>query len=176
MAHLLRLTLIALLACVLSSCATQTTPTAAKGHAARVQKVRTTAYTHSEGSGGKNAIGQRLSGGKLKSASSDWSRYPLGTRFRILSSGDEYVIDDYGSALVGTNTIDLYKNSRLEMQRWGVRHEDIEIIHWGSTDDSLKVLRQRRGVGRVRRMIASIEQNPDGQPNGNVQPVHAPRP
>jgi hypothetical protein len=93
----------------------------------------------------------------LKSASADWSRFPLGTRFRVVSSGDEYVIDDYGGALVGTNTIDLYKISRGAMHRWGVRHEDIDIIHWGSDEESLKVLRQRRGVGRVRRMIASLE-------------------
>lgn len=175
MAHLLRLTLLALLACVLTSCATQPSPTAAAGHSSRIQKVRTTAYTHSEGTGGKNAIGQRLSGGKLKSASSDWSRYPLGTRFRIVSSGDEYVIDDYGGALVGTNTIDLYKTSRLEMRRWGVRHEDIEIIHWGSADDSLKVLRQRRGVGRVRRMITSLESKQQPQPRGEVSQLRAPQ-
>ena len=175
MAHFLRLTLLLALACVLSSCATQTTSTVATGPSARIQKVRTTAYTHSEGTGGKNAIGQRLSGGKLKSASSDWSRYPLGTRFRIVSSGDEYVIDDYGGALVGTNTIDLYKPSRLEMQRWGVRHEEIEIIHWGSSEDSLKVLRQRRGVGRVRRMIAGLETKQQPQPRAEVQQVHAPQ-
>ena len=122
-----------------------------------VQKIRTTAYTHTERGGGRNAVGQHLSGGRLKSASADWSRYPFGTRFRLLSSGDEYVIDDYGGALVGTSTIDLYKTSRGEVHRWGVRHEDIEVIHWGSDEDSLKILRTRKGVGRVRRMIASIE-------------------
>src|SRR6187397_2818154 len=157
MAHFLRLTLILALACVLPSCATQTTSTVATGPSARIQKVRTTAYTHSEGTGGKNAIGQRLSGGKLKSASSDWSRYPLGTRFRVLNSGDEYIIDDYGGALVGTNTIDLYKPSKLEMRRWGVRHVDIEVMQWGSEAESLKVLRPRKNARIVRRMIASLE-------------------
>ncbi len=91
------------------------------------------------------------------SASSDWSRFPVGTRFKVLSTGEEFVIDDYGGALVGTNTIDLYKNSRGEMRRWGVRHVDIEILHWGSDEESLKVLRPRHKVGRVRRMIASLE-------------------
>jgi len=158
---------------MLASCATSTSPTATRG---RVQKIRTTAYTHSEGTGGRNAIGQRLSGGRLKSASADWSRYPLGTRFRVLSSGDEYVIDDYGGALVGTSTIDLYKSSRSTMHKWGVRHEDIEIVHWGSADESLKVLRQRKGVGRVRRMIAGLERKQQPLPSNSVQLVRAPRP
>ena len=44
------------------------------------------------------------------------------------------MIDDYGGALVGTNTIDLYKTSRAAMRRWGVRHVDIDIIEWGSKE------------------------------------------
>jgi 3D (Asp-Asp-Asp) domain-containing protein len=139
----------------LASCETQPLPKIATRTG--VQKIRTTAYTHTERGGGRNAIGQRLSGGRLKSASADWSHYPFGTRFRLLSTGDEYVIDDYGGALVGTSTIDLYKTSRGEVHRWGVRHEDIEVIHWGSDEDSLRILRTRKDVGRVRRMIAGIE-------------------
>jgi 3D (Asp-Asp-Asp) domain-containing protein len=141
----------------LASCATQTPPSASTATRGRVQKVRTTAYTHTERGGARNAIGRRLISGNLNSASCDWSRFPLGTRFRVVSTGDEYIVDDYGSALVGTDTIDLYKTSRGAMRKWGVRHEDIEIVHWGSDDDSLKILRQRKGVGRVRRMIAAIE-------------------
>jgi 3D (Asp-Asp-Asp) domain-containing protein len=156
MIRFLKFTSVLGLGLLLASCATQT-PTASTATRGRVQKVRTTAYTHNEGSGSRNAIGARLSGGRLKSASADWSRFPLGTRFRVLSSGDEYVIDDYGGALVGTNTIDLYKGSRGEMRRWGVRHEEIEILHWGSEEDSLKILRTRKKVGRVRRMITSLE-------------------
>ena len=30
------------------------------------------------------------------------------------------------------------------MRRWGVRHVDIEIIAWGSEEESLKVLRPRQ--------------------------------
>jgi len=157
MAHWVRLTLIVAFGCLIAGCAVQPTSTARTTNPARLQKVRTTAYTHTEGSGSRNAIGRRLSSGGIKSASSDWSRYPLGTRFRVLSTGEEYVIDDYGGALVGTNTIDLYKSSRGAMNRWGVRHVDIEILHWGSDQESLKVLRPRSRVGRVRRMIASLE-------------------
>jgi 3D (Asp-Asp-Asp) domain-containing protein len=162
MANLLRLTFVGAIAMLLISCATApvatTTTTTAAVKPDRVQKVRTTAYSHNEGgSGARNAIGQRLSSGKVKSAASDWSRFPLGTRFRVISSGQEYVIDDYGGALVGTNTIDLYKPSMLEMRRWGVRHVDIEVLEWGSEEESLKVLRPRRSHRLARRMIAGLE-------------------
>src|SRR5439155_674971 len=97
--------------------------------------VRTTAYCTSErGGGGKhNAVGMYLSGRNVVSAASDWSRFPLGTRFRLVDTNQEYIIDDYGGALIGTNTIDLFKNSRLDMKRWGVRHVDIDILQSGWT-------------------------------------------
>ena len=166
MAIILRLTLMACFAGFSSSCVTptptaQNKPAATTGGTSRVhqvQKVRTTAYTHNEGgSGVRNAVGRRLAGGGVKSAASDWSRFPLGTRFRVISTGQEYVIDDYGGALIGTNTIDLYKTSRGAMRQWGVRHVDIEILQWGSHEESLKVLKPRKGVRIVRRMIASLE-------------------
>ncbi len=164
MATILRLTFVFVCACFFTSCVTatqtaQTKPAATTGNQARLQKVRTTAYTHNEGSGGRNAVGRRLASGQVKSAASDWSRYPLGTRFRVVSTGQEYMIDDYGGALIGTNTIDLYKTSRGEMNRWGVRHVEIEVLSWGSHEESLKVLRPRKGARIVRRMIASLETN-----------------
>ena len=162
MATLLRLTLIACVATCLVSCATAPVATQTTAAAAvkpgRVQKVRTTAYTHNEGgSGTKNAIGRRLSSAGLISAASDWSRFPLGTRFKVVGTNQEYVIDDYGGALIGTNTIDLYKPSMSAMRRWGVRHVDIEVVRWGSEEESLKVLRPRKRARIVRRMIASLE-------------------
>ena len=81
---------------------------------------------------------------------------PLGTRFRLVESGEEYIIDDYGGALIGTNTIDLYKQPGA-MRRWGVRHVDIDILGWGSEEESLKILRPRKHVRIVRRMIAGLE-------------------
>lgn len=91
------------------------------------------------------------------SAASDWSRFPLGTRFRIAGTTEEYIIDDYGTALVGTNTIDLYKTTRLQMKRWGVRHVDIDILEWGSEEYSLKVLGPRAKHPYVRKMITALE-------------------
>jgi 3D (Asp-Asp-Asp) domain-containing protein len=123
----------------------------------RIANVRTTAYTHTEKGGRSNAVGVRLSGSKVMSAASDWSRFPLGTRFQIVGTSDRYVIDDYGGALIGTNTIDLYKTSRGAMRQWGVRHVDIDIIEWGSKEQSLKILRPRSKNRLIRRMIAGLE-------------------
>ncbi|MGB9475187.1 MAG: 3D domain-containing protein [Candidatus Udaeobacter sp.] len=142
-------------ACLIVGCATQTNPNLSGGR--RIPNVRTTAYTHTEGSGCHNAIGSRLAGSKVMSAASDWSRYPLGTRFRISATNEEYIIDDYGWALVGTDTIDLYKPSRLEMKRWGVRRVDIEILEWGSDEQSLKVLGPRCKHRRVQQMVTALE-------------------
>jgi 3D (Asp-Asp-Asp) domain-containing protein len=158
-AQLLRLTLACGVACLIVGCAGPTAPvSAAKLGARRVSHVRTTAYCGNEGSGHRNAVGEYLSGRRVLSAASDWSRFPLGTRFRVAGSPEEYVIDDYGSALIGTNTIDLSKSSRAAVRNWGVRHVDIEVLQWGSHDESLKILRPRKKSHIVRRMIASIEE------------------
>jgi 3D (Asp-Asp-Asp) domain-containing protein len=151
----LNLTVAAAGACLIVGCATQSKPNLSG--ARHVPNVRTTAYTHSEGSGCHNAIGTYLSGRHVMSAASDWSRYPLGTRFRIASTNEEYVIDDYGWALVGTDTIDLYKPSRLEMKRWGVRRVDIDVLQWGSEEQSLKVLAPRCKHRRVQQMVTALE-------------------
>ena len=148
------------LACLLVSCAEQPAVQPHLTSAAnlqRMQKVRTTAYTRSERGGGHNAVGTHLSGHRVMSAASDWSRFPLGTRFRIVDTKEEYMIDDYGTALVGTSTIDLYKPTRLEMRRWGVRRVDIDVLQWGSNEQSLKVLAPRAKHKCVRRMIVVLQ-------------------
>ena len=148
------------LVCLMASCETPTpqarkeTPTA---YGKRISNVRTTAYTHTERGGRRNAIGKTLSSSGNVSAAADWSRFPLGTRFQIVGTQNRYIIDDYGGALVGTNTIDLYKTSRGAMRAWGVRRVDIDILEWGSKQQSLKILTPRRKNKLVRRMIAGIE-------------------
>jgi 3D (Asp-Asp-Asp) domain-containing protein len=151
----LNLITVGTVACLIVGCATQSKPTVATGH--QMRQVRTTAYTHTERGGSHNAIGTHLSARHVMSAASDWSRFPLGTRFRVVDTKEEYIIDDYGTALVGTETIDLYKPSRLEMQRWGMRHVDIDILQWGSEEESLKVLGPRAKNRTVRQMIAELQ-------------------
>jgi 3D (Asp-Asp-Asp) domain-containing protein len=153
---------LAALACLIVSCETPTSQARKKGPTAygnRISNVRTTAYTHTEEGGRHNAIGKSLCSQNEMSAAADWSRFPLGTRFQIVGTQDRYVIDDYGGALIGTNTIDLYMTSRQAMRLWGVRHVDIDILEWGSKQRSLEVLSPRRKNGHVRRMIAGIEAN-----------------
>jgi len=152
----LNLTFAGLLACLVVGCATESKPSLVNGR--RMPKVRTTAYTHTERGGAHNALGSYLSGRHVMSAASDWSRFPLGTRFRIADTNEEYMIDDYGMALIGTDTIDLYKSSRLDMKQWGVRHVDIDILQWGSEEQSLKVLAPRCKNHCVRQMVASLHQ------------------
>jgi 3D (Asp-Asp-Asp) domain-containing protein len=156
----LRLTFAGVLALLSTSCATRQPVTSAKvSHGQRIHKVRTTAYTHTEAGGRRNAIGTRLSGKNVKSAASDWSRWPLGTKFRLVGTDEIFQIDDYGGALVGTATIDLYKTNRLAMREWGVRSVDIDVLEWGSPERSLEVLAPRKNNRRVRAMILALSRN-----------------
>lgn len=141
------------------SCATQPITVSILTKPQRICHVRTTAYTHTEAGGRKNAIGTRLSGNNVMSAASDWSRWPLGTKFRIVGTNDVFRIDDYGSALIGTGTIDLYKTNRLAMRKWGVRSVDIDILEWGSAQRSLEVLAPRKSNRRCRAMILALSKN-----------------
>ncbi len=128
-----------------------------------VLEIRTTAYSHTEADhlkyGRKNAIGGRLKFGTVRSAAADWSRYPLGTKFKIIGKEDTlYVVDDYGRALVGKDVIDLYKPTQRQMRQWGVRHVEIEIVEWGSFEESLRVLKPRvRYASHVRRMVRQLQ-------------------
>ncbi len=127
--------------------------------------VRTTAYTHTESDhiqyGKKSAAGTKLQyGKKYSSAAADWSKFPLGTKFKIDGMDTTFVVDDYGSALVGTETIDIYKPSRSAMNNWGVRHVDIEILEYGDFDKSREILEGRTKYSHVREMLAGIKKDP----------------
>src|SRR5437588_7054371 len=164
MSKSLNLTIVLAVGCILVGCAEQSVVQkpmaaveAANSHLGRLPNVRTTAYTRVEKGGRRNALGKYLSGHHVMSAASDWSRFPLGTRFKIVSTREEFIIDDYGTALVGTSTIDLYKPTNLEMKRWGVRNVDLNILQWGSEEQSLKVLGPRSKHQTPRRMIAALQ-------------------
>jgi 3D (Asp-Asp-Asp) domain-containing protein len=147
----------------LSGCAGRPLPKYEKPlRQAPVMKVRTTAYTHTESDhrryGSRNALGTDLRTGDINSAAADWSRFPAGTVFRITATGEIFEVDDYGWALSGTNTIDLYKPSRHAMNEWGVRRVTIEILHWGDFRESYKILKPRSKHRHVKRMVKQIEQ------------------
>ena len=128
-------------------------------HLGKIYRVRTTAYT-----GKRNAIGKPLQHGPVTSAASDWSEFPLGTRFRLLESGKNYIIDDYGSAMVGTRTVDLCMPGYRAMNAWGVRTVEIQIQEWGSPRRSLEVLSPREKAWYVRRMTTSLRKQSQGIP------------
>jgi 3D (Asp-Asp-Asp) domain-containing protein len=144
---------------LLTACAsTSGHKTASKGHAGKQMTVRTTAYTHTEAGGSVNGIGGRLRfKSNVRSAAADWSWLPLGTRFRIVGATQEYVIEDYGKALVGKQTIDMYMPSMSMVRAWGVKQVPIEILEWGSKPMSLMLLKGRQRNPHVRRMVASLQ-------------------
>jgi 3D (Asp-Asp-Asp) domain-containing protein len=154
-----RLLLITLAATLFAGCAAP--PSSSKSSASttgRRMVIRTTAYTAFEPGGACNACGERLHfGGDTYSAAADWSWMPLGTRFRMLQNGRTYVVEDYGSALVGRKTVDLFMPTTAAMREWGVRNVDIEILEWGSEAMSLKLLQPRQRAGYVRRMVLALQ-------------------
>jgi 3D (Asp-Asp-Asp) domain-containing protein len=149
-------------ALILGACSSRPLPKYEKPIArTHFQQVRTTAYTHSEADhrqhGRSTAMGGTLQSANVRAQAADWSRWPAGTMFRIVETGELYRVDDYGWALAGTNTIDLYKPSRAAMNSWGVRRVTIENIEWGDVDRSLAILKPRSKYRHVRRMIDQIE-------------------
>ena len=106
---------------------------------------------------GKNAIGGRLRSGVVTSAAADWSRFPVGTKFRVKETGRVYVVDDYGSAMVGKDKVDLFKTNYRDVYRWGVRNVQLEIIEWGDYAKSLAILKPRSRSRHVQSMVQSLE-------------------
>jgi 3D (Asp-Asp-Asp) domain-containing protein len=94
---------------------------------------------------------------QIGSAAADWSRWPVGTVFRLISTGQVYRVDDYGWALAGRNTIDLYMPSRREMNSWGAREENIQILQWGNPNESLRLLQAHQGYRHIRRMVLELQ-------------------
>lgn len=168
-----RLNLTKTLLCIAALCATAiradepktqaTTPAGTPGQV--IVGVKTTAYTHNESDhieyGARTAVGTPLKHGQIRSAAADWSIYPVGTVFQIQGDPSLYIVDDYGSALVGTKTIDLYKPSFNSMNLWGTRRVTIKVLRWGSFEKSLAILKPRAyKASHIRQMVASIQGRP----------------
>ncbi|MBX9742754.1 MAG: 3D domain-containing protein [Chthoniobacterales bacterium] len=158
----------------LTGCAHQLPPYEKPLPQTAIEKVRTTAYTHSEKGhhryGNQSALGTPLKYGAINSAAADWARWPAGTRFRIKTTGEIFEIDDYGFALAGTNTIDLYKPTRKAMQEWGVRRVTIQILQWGNPVRSYLLLAKVKSYRHIRRMLKEMKKV---IPNQQPQPCKA---
>jgi 3D (Asp-Asp-Asp) domain-containing protein len=94
---------------------------------------------------------------RIGSAAADWSRWPVGTTFRLLSTSQVYRVEDYGWALAGRNTIDLYMPNQREMNSWGARQETIQIMQWGDPQESLQFLRRHQDYRHIKRMVLELE-------------------
>ncbi len=128
----------------------------------RTRLVRTTSYSHQErekgAPGRKNCLGGTLKyGSQVRSVAADWSVYPVGTKFRIKGLPYIYVVDDFGSALVGTNTLDIYHPTLSLMRKWASRSVEVTIIQWGDYDRSLRLLSQRRRYKHCNKMYVQLQ-------------------
>jgi 3D (Asp-Asp-Asp) domain-containing protein len=94
---------------------------------------------------------------QIGSAAADWSRWPAGTVLRLLSTGQNYRVEDYGWALSGRNTIDLYMANQREMNSWGARQETIQVLKWGDPQESLQFLRSHQNYKHIKRMVLELE-------------------
>ena len=94
---------------------------------------------------------------KIGSAAADWSRWPMGTTFRLLSTGQLYRVEDYGWALSGRNTVDLYMSNQRDMNTWGARQEPIQILHWGDPHESLQILQSHTDYKHIKRMVLELQ-------------------
>jgi 3D (Asp-Asp-Asp) domain-containing protein len=107
--------------------------------------------------GAKRAVAVSKDPPRIGSAAADWSRWPMGTTFRLLSTGQMYRVEDYGWALSGRNTIDLYMANQRDMNTWGAREEPIQILHWGDPRESLQILQSHQGYKHIKRMVLELE-------------------
>jgi hypothetical protein len=93
--------------------------------------------------------------------------------FRIRATGEIYEVDDYGFALSGVNTIDLYKPTQKTMNEWGVRRVTIEILKWGDPWKSYRKMVCVRSYRHIKRMLNEIKSFfGDGTPP--PEPVYPP--
>ncbi len=122
----------------------------------RVTTIRTTTRVTKTSRVARRAVAVRRPP-KIGSAAADWSRWPMGTTFRLLSTGQMYRVEDYGWALSGRNTIDLYMANQRDMNSWGARQEPIQVLKWGDPQESLQFLQSHQDYKHIKRMVLELE-------------------
>jgi 3D (Asp-Asp-Asp) domain-containing protein len=124
-----------------------------------VEETQTVTRTTKRGAKTTQSVKRAVVISKLRigSAAADWSRWPVGTTFRLLSTSQVYRVEDYGWALAGRNTIDLYMPNQREMNSWGARQENIQILQWGDPQESLQFLRRHQDYRHIKRMVLELE-------------------
>ena len=130
-----------------------------KATAATTTTTTTTTQTAKTVRGKRVVVRAKPQPPKIGSAAADWSRWPVGTTFRLLSTGQIYRVDDYGWALAGRNTIDLYMATQAEMNAWGARQEPIQVLRWGDSQESLRFLLPHQDYRHIHRMVLELQGN-----------------
>lgn len=111
------------------------------------QKIYVSSYTGAASDPNGEAVtarGTRYRSGTVSSASADWSRWPVGTVFRVLATGRVYEVDDFTENVVGRNEMLLYRSARSNLPSSGRQYVTIEILEWGSPRMSAKILEQSK--------------------------------
>jgi 3D (Asp-Asp-Asp) domain-containing protein len=130
------------------------------------QKVNVTSYAGAaseRGAPAATARGTRYQSGSISSAAADWARWPAGTLFRVLATGELYEVDDFTDDIVGKNTLLLYKPSAAALSSPGTHYVTIEIIRWGSFPDSAALLRQERDSTSKKVLVELLQRHPEAK-------------
>jgi hypothetical protein len=123
------------------------------------QKVNVMSYFGAESLPGQppaTARGTRYQSGSVSSAAADWSRWPSGTLFRVLATGELYEVDDFTDDVVGTNQILLYKPSVARIPTDATHFVTIEVLRWGSPRTSAAILEKQKS-STARKILADLK-------------------
>jgi len=125
---------------------------------ATYQRVNITPYSGASsepGAPAATARGTPYQSGAISSAAADWARWPAGTLFRVLATGNLYEVDDFTDDIVGMNTILLYKPGSIGAPSAAPNFVTIEIIRWGSPRDSADILRSQKS-STAKKILAEL--------------------
>lgn len=123
------------------------------------QKVNVATYSGAASEPGQplaTARGTRYQKGSISSAAADWSRWPAGTLFRVLATGELYEIDDFTDDVVGKNQILLYKPALARPAVDSTHFVTIEVLRWGSPKSSAAILENQRS-STSRKILAELK-------------------
>jgi hypothetical protein len=123
------------------------------------QKVNVATYYGAESLPGQppaTARGTRYQKGSISSAAADWSRWPAGTLFRLLATGELYEVDDFTEDVVGKNQILLFKPPLARIPADATHFVTIEVLRWGSPKSSIAILENQRS-STSRKILADLK-------------------
>lgn len=123
------------------------------------QKVNVTTYHGAASQPGEppaTARGTRYQRGSISSAAADWSRWPAGTLFRVIATGELFEVDDFTDDVIGKNEILLYKPPLARPAGEATHFVTIEILRWGSPRESILILENQRSSS-ARKLLAELK-------------------